>query len=62
MWQPDFDEYVGRIMDSLTREEFDAFIPIEEALRYFTHWATHQWLQIKYGSSDQIAEFGKCTF
>ena len=49
MWQPDFDEYVGRIMDSLTREEFDAFI--EEALRYFTHRATHQWLQIKHGAT-----------
>ena len=37
MWQPDFDEHVGGIMDSLTREEFDAFIPTEEALWYFTH-------------------------
>ena len=51
MWQPDFDEYVGGIMDSLTREEFDAFIPTEEALRYFTYRATHQWLQIKYGAT-----------
>ena len=42
MWQPDFDGYVGRIMDSLTREEFDAFITTEEAVRYFTHWTTHQ--------------------
>ena len=47
MWQPDFDEYVGRIMDSLTGEDFDAFIPTEEALLYFTYWATHQWLQIQ---------------
>ena len=44
-WQPDFDKYVGGIMDSRTREEFDAFIPTEEALRCFTHWATYQWLQ-----------------
>ena len=51
-WQPDFDEYVGGIMDCLTREEFNAFTaPTQEALRYFTDWATHQWLQIKYGAT-----------
>ena len=42
MWQPDLGEYFGGIMDSLTGEEFDAFIPTEEALQYFTYWALHQ--------------------
>ena len=41
----------GGIMDSLAREEFDAFIPTGEALLYFTQWTTHQWLQIKYGAA-----------
>ena len=37
--------------ETTTQLEFDALIPTEEALRYFTYWATHQWLQIQYGAT-----------
>ena len=38
-------------MDGLTGEELDALLPTEEALQYFTCWATRQWLQIQYGAT-----------
>ena len=49
-WQPDFEKYVEELMDSLTGEEFEAFFPTEEALRYFTYCATHQCPQMQYGA------------
>ena len=50
-WQPDFEKYFEEMRDSLTGEELDALLPTEEALRYFTSWATHQWVQIQYGAT-----------
>ena len=50
-WQPDFEKYFEELVDRLTGEEFDALLPTEEALRYFTHWATHQWLPIQCGAT-----------
>ena len=45
------DTPIEEIMDSLTEEEFDTFLPNEEALRSLTVWATHQWLQIQWATS-----------
>ena len=48
---PDTSEYVEEIIDRLTEEEFDTFLPNEEALQSFIVWATHQWPQIQWATS-----------
>ena len=50
LWHPDTSENVSGLMDSLTGEEFDAFLPNEEAIQSFTVWAAHQWLQIQWST------------
>ena len=47
-------------MDSLTEEEFDTFLPNEDALRSFTFWATRLCFRLNgpqvCGPSNPIAE------